>query len=68
MEEANILKKSINSAIINLDSRKRNFNLEWIFEKRTSPSPRAVRSLRLWTFFSTFTSLFKIVRETVRSI
>jgi hypothetical protein len=61
-----MLKKSINSANINPDSRKRNFNFEWLSEKRTSPRSGAVRSLRLRTFFRTFASLFKIEYATVR--
>jgi hypothetical protein len=61
-----MLKKSINSADINPDSRKRKVNLEWLSERRTSLRPGALRSLRLWTFFSTFASFFKIEYATVR--
>jgi hypothetical protein len=63
-----MLKKSINSANINFDARKRNFNLEWFPERRMSPRSAAMRSLRLWTFFSTFASLFQIEYATVRII
>jgi hypothetical protein len=55
-----MLKKSINSASINSDSRKRSFSREWSSERRMSPRSGAVRSLRLWTFFSTFASLSRI--------
>jgi hypothetical protein len=63
-----MLKKSMNSANINLDPRKRNFSLGWISEKCMSPRPGAVRGLRLWTFFSTFVRLPKIEYVTVRLI
>jgi hypothetical protein len=63
-----MLKKSINSANINFDSRKRNFSLGRISEKCMSPLPGALRSLRLWIFFSTSASFFQIEYATVSSI
>jgi hypothetical protein len=55
-----MMKKSINSANIDFDSRKRNFSAGWFSESRLLLRPRAVRSLRLWNFFSTFAFLLEI--------
>jgi hypothetical protein len=55
---ANMPKKPINSATINYSSRNRSFHPELLSEEGISPHVRALRSLRLWTFFSTFVILF----------
>jgi hypothetical protein len=60
-----MLKKSINSADINFDSRKRNFNRQWL-RKAHVTTLWGCGSLRLWTFFSTFASLFQIEFAAVR--
>jgi hypothetical protein len=61
-------KKSINSANINFDSRKRNFNPGWLPERCMSPRPGAVWCLRLWNFFDTFAALFQIEYATTRRV
>ncbi len=61
-----MLKKSINSAIIYLIHVNAALVLSYFQRKRISPIAMAVRSLRLWTFFSTFTSCFQIEYAMVR--
>ena len=53
-----MLKKPINSARFNLSSRKRILNHKCLPKKAARQSPAALRSLRLWIFFSTFTSYY----------
>jgi hypothetical protein len=61
-------KKSINSANISYDSRKRSYKVELLSKKSSSLYAGDVRSLRLWTFFSTFAFLFQSDYAVVRLI
>jgi hypothetical protein len=61
-----MLKKSKNSASIQYDSRKRRFSLERYSEKVCRQHARILRSLRLWTFFITFVTLFRAEYATIK--
>ncbi len=68
--EANMLKKSINSASVSPDSRKRNVKLECLSCRGLLPHPTAVWSLRLWTFFIIFASLsdYRVAMELLKRL
>ncbi len=61
-----MLKKSINSAYVNYDSRKRRFNLERHSEKGLITNAAALRFLRLWIFISTSAFLVVHISRAVR--
>ncbi len=58
-ERATALKKSINSAMIYYDSRKRSLNLYLRPQKCIFKHAATVRSLRSWIFFSAFALFFR---------